>query len=1436
MEEETVLSTLGKVAAHVPDLVIYGNPGKKLPCVEDFHGVLIFADISGFTALTEKFSSTNKKGYGADQLTKTLNSYMADIVDRKWRNGGDISHLSGDAVLALWKIRRDQLSDVITLTVNCSMEIQENCGVRATNIGVELSVKIAISAGRLSQIVKGNKTEEFFVVVGRAVNEVRLAECLAEASSIILSPSAWELCDRQNFLTEKIPNERAVKLRYIKRKTNFDLEVHLQEYGSHLTYEPISLLIESYRKVLLLCPNPSLEQILRKYVMETVLRKLDDDQPLEYLSEMTSVTVLFLNFQFCESASIELLCQAMQDVTIGVLNQITKYRGRINKIFTFDKGCTFLCVFGLPGDKQEDDCAHALHCAFTIYGFCSEDIESIRLASISLTSGPVFCGVVGHATRHEYTVIGRKVNLAARMMMHYPGLVACDQETYQESKFPAYLFSELPPKEMKGVVNPGTLYQYLESKEATSQFTTTSLVRSPLKQEEPHETVIPDLDVNSYFYGHIAGRDKEIDVFRHTIREFIHSKDWRWKDCQRSLVYEGAHGLGKSQILAEINYLAQCDDYRVIALELSKMNRKQPLYAMQNLMAIFLHIDVCKGFAQREKVLMSKISDGEDVKNLCLLNNIFLVKFPITEEVSLMDQHAKYKETEKVMIRILQQAAEKETIMCIIDDAQYLDAASWEFLSEITDSVPVFLVMALCPFYQEKQLSSAAAHVLKSPNTIYVHLKELEPDVISDIICHSLGVISIPSELEILLIERSHGVPYYLNELLKSLCYNKILVLEPMEKEEGDEVDNLLKQIKSCSQVPNLEQKRTSLSRWMSMVQEQTENRIFSCKLNSAVNLQNIPLPYPLKGIGLSQFDNMTAAQQIVVKCAAPIGQKFSTVQLNHILPEGTRAKLKVTIDSLVKSHVFECAMKSNGQERRSQVLTHTHLCCCPSGTLEEGKKEWPCRVMHFCSTLLQETANELWLWKQRRSLHHKCAVFLEPHSHRCQQCGETRFDGSENVQPMVPPISEGDLSVPVDHHDYVGSLAGNNHTLNLLYVLEQSLVNGQSFIMYRAELKFLQRMDSFLQTLGTREPSSLVGCSCNKILEAVVSPLANHWIEVGNRAKSIYYLLESANAAMHISNNYLALSFLNKAETLLTDKKKRKKSEEWDQDYKQEISRFETACMYGMKGEVLFNLGQVENAEILLRKSLHYLQRWFPSSVPEAAVKLLVENAKIGLKRCWRQAQEMRPAEYRELVSFVGRMESLINTYHSVKLQAWFYIICLDLLLEGGFAFRGMDDCLKFVDNFHTHSIISLENQIKLNLFSSLALWFCRLQEWDLIQSFFQMAKILLPQTSSSFFTLCGFSKLLECQVLVLRKTMEEQSEDWDIVSDNTDQDCWFENLAQDSCLEAAAEMPLWQDIAGTDTEVLIRRKFLLKPFPVPVAETPETEEEPDANTDTME
>uniref|UniRef100_A0A8D2LEC9 Adenylate cyclase 10 n=1 Tax=Varanus komodoensis TaxID=61221 RepID=A0A8D2LEC9_VARKO len=44
-------STLGKVAAHVPDLIVYGDFSQDVPFIESFDGVLLFVDISGWRSM-----------------------------------------------------------------------------------------------------------------------------------------------------------------------------------------------------------------------------------------------------------------------------------------------------------------------------------------------------------------------------------------------------------------------------------------------------------------------------------------------------------------------------------------------------------------------------------------------------------------------------------------------------------------------------------------------------------------------------------------------------------------------------------------------------------------------------------------------------------------------------------------------------------------------------------------------------------------------------------------------------------------------------------------------------------------------------------------------------------------------------------------------------------------------------------------------------------------------------------------------------------------------------------------------------------------------------------------------------------------------------------------------------------------------------------------
>ncbi|XP_053882125.1 adenylate cyclase type 10-like [Malaclemys terrapin pileata] len=980
-------TTIGKVAAHVPDLIVYGDFSQEVPFIESFDGVLLFADISGFTALTEKFSMDTSLNCGAEQLTQTLNHYVGDIVEEVLIYGGDILNFAGDSLLALWKVQRSQLSDIITLALKCSLRIQKEYGVRETEVGLKLRVKIGLSAGHISKVVVGDNKHQYFLLIGRAVDEVRLAQNLAKASEVILLPNCWELCNRSMIEIETIKDQRSVKARYIKNISEIEFNEFFWKCTEYLQHYPMGESNSILRATSTLSPNDELEKSLRKYVMRNILEKIDDNQPLEYLSELRPVTIVFVNLQFDKSANTLHLCKAIHDANVKISNIIHVFSGKINKVFMFDKSCTFLCVFGLPGDKQADESTHALDSAFKIFNFCSEMLMKIKLVSIVVTSGPVFCGVVGHHVRHEYTVIGQKVNLAARMMMYYPGLVSCDAVTYANSRLPHYFFEELPRTEMKGVVNPGVVYHYLGISEKPM------IGQAQLTKERSE----------SY---HLLGREKELEIYDTLLKGFVRSTEGR------VIMYEGLMGYGKRQLLAEIAYLGQEAGHKevVVAMELTKVNVQQNFFVIRTLMAMFLGIEACKSYAERQNILQGKLRGVVEESYYCLLNNIFLVKFPTSAEVSKMDHETRTEEMELFLVKILQKVVEKNILIFVIDEAHFIDPASWEFLDNLLSSIPVFMVMSLSPpGRQARPPCVSAANIINSTKTTYVQLRELKPSVILQKACQDLGVVSISRELEMGQVMTYPPIYLHYSSQLNTAATNAIKV------------------------IPS---KMESLS--------SSDNELYICTIRQNVTLQNIMLLPTLKGIALAELDNMSSSEQLVVKCAAIIGLTFTTELLLHILPEWTKRKMNQTLAALVDSHIFKRFNKrKDSQKAQSQDMPSTELLVCPgtvrpigqdsdirSSVYNRIKQEQlviQCGVMAFCMPMLQEAAYECWLKSQKKALHLKCVSYLEGQAHKCRRCGEGDFISfhRHTVEMMLESI-ESQENISEQYKEYPFSEAAS--------------------------------------------------------------------------------------------------------------------------------------------------------------------------------------------------------------------------------------------------------------------------------------------------------------------------------------------------------------------------------------------------------------------------
>jgi hypothetical protein len=91
--------------SYVPKIVVrrfVNEPGRpvRAPEVESYFACVLFADISGFTPLTESFATLGAEG--VERVTNHLNEYFGQMIRLITDHGGDIVKFAGDALMVVW--------------------------------------------------------------------------------------------------------------------------------------------------------------------------------------------------------------------------------------------------------------------------------------------------------------------------------------------------------------------------------------------------------------------------------------------------------------------------------------------------------------------------------------------------------------------------------------------------------------------------------------------------------------------------------------------------------------------------------------------------------------------------------------------------------------------------------------------------------------------------------------------------------------------------------------------------------------------------------------------------------------------------------------------------------------------------------------------------------------------------------------------------------------------------------------------------------------------------------------------------------------------------------------------------------------------------------------------------------------------------------------
>lgn len=367
-----------------------------------YNTVCVFADVSGFTALSEAMAKFGPEG--AEHLKFHLNSYFGQMAKLIAAEGGDIFKFAGDAMIVLWP-DVDDLQTRARRAGQCALAIQSELHEAKFAEDVTLSVKIGIGVGRVSVLHLGGALGRMeYVAVGEPLVQAFGAEHHAGGGGdVIMSPATWARV-KEFFTPAEMLADGYVKLKEavhskILRKVNklkMLKELDLEHAGSYV------------------------EQRLQSYVPGAVLPWLNPDSPDEEMwgGDLRQVTVLFVNLGLKEhdllaAAQYDEAMRRAHEVLVAVQSAVYQYEGSVNKFLMDDKGSTLIAVFGLPPLSHHDDSTRGVLAALAI---CSKLWDQHLIASVGVTTGIAFCGVVGATSRKEYSVLGDSVNLSARLM------------------------------------------------------------------------------------------------------------------------------------------------------------------------------------------------------------------------------------------------------------------------------------------------------------------------------------------------------------------------------------------------------------------------------------------------------------------------------------------------------------------------------------------------------------------------------------------------------------------------------------------------------------------------------------------------------------------------------------------------------------------------------------------------------------------------------------------------------------------------------------------------------------------------------------------------------------------------------------------------------------------------------------------------------------
>jgi len=429
------------------------TPGQ--PHGELLEGSFIFADVTGFTALTGKLSRQGTEGL--EEMNRLMRTLFSALLDPLLDSGGDLLMFAGDAVLAYFPAQPDQPENQAarwaTRTALRMVEaIADFAHIQTPYGDFSLTMSVGVERGQAFAAAVGTRKRMELIVSGGPVQGAMQAEGEAKPGQVFVGPDVHPFLNPEDFIMQggvvqgirggELDDYEAVPPARRRSRMSAILSRRIPDLLEHLQRT-----LEQVEKLVPFIPPDLFIQLAQG----------------EDIRQHPPVAIQFFNIVGLEDiafglAGPEQATAVLQRYFVQAQEIVTDRAGIISKFDSCAQGCLLLNPFGAPTHHEGVPrlaASAALELARALERVNQEfALDPPLLQRTGLTYDRIFTGEIGYRQRREYVVAGPAVNLAARLMSKAdPGQIVLDTATW-EAVQADFLADPLPPTLLKGFSEP----------------------------------------------------------------------------------------------------------------------------------------------------------------------------------------------------------------------------------------------------------------------------------------------------------------------------------------------------------------------------------------------------------------------------------------------------------------------------------------------------------------------------------------------------------------------------------------------------------------------------------------------------------------------------------------------------------------------------------------------------------------------------------------------------------------------------------------------------------------------------------------------------------------------------------------------------------------------------------------------------------------------